>query len=262
MNTDIEDTEDVELDLEQDQDSSSDVQNPGKDQGGSVPPSDDLRNIVADLARNVQTITKPQPPQKRELTPEERQKYWGVWNPTAQDQEYYHKFFGFDAETDPKILQQRQAAFAQMQEGIVKQAVITARNLVREELDALRGEFGQVQEYISTEKAEKTRNRFFTAYPGLADPKFGKLVGVLSKSLADQEFDNESSFFKALAEGAAEHIRGFDPAFDLGAKTKPETAGTTLRLPRTRAGGTGGAGGGGQPTTKGPRNDADSIFED
>jgi hypothetical protein len=128
-----------------------------------------------------------------------------------------------------------------MQKGLVRQAVVSSRNLFNMDIEKLREELKPVHDYVSTARAEQTRSRFFKEYEVLNEPKYSKVIDATARLLADKTFDSEGDYFKALAEGAAEAIKGLIPDFDLGAGKKKTTT-TTPKLPRTSVGGSGGAG--------------------
>ena len=117
--------------------------------------------------------------------------------------------------------------------------------------------------YVSKQNAEGTKTRFYSSFPGLSEPRYAKVIAATAKDLATQNFADESAYFKALAEGAAETIKAVLPEFDLGAKTATQPkAGTSPRLPRTSAGGTGGTGGGKQQALSVKGDATDEFLED
>ena len=143
------------------------------------------------------------------------------------------------AGADPNEVQssiaERKALFAEMQKGLVKQAIVGSRNLFQQEIQKLREEYAPLQEHYSQQRAEQTKSRFFKSYEGLSDPKFEKVVQATARLLGDKTFDSEESYFKALAEGAAETIKGILPDFDLGAtgnETKKPAGDFRFRLGR------------------------------
>jgi hypothetical protein len=240
----------------------------------AAPPQtkDDLREAMAELARTVQKreATAAQPTATPEMTPEQKAELWGVWDPQKADPDFFRKWLRLNTDMDPaeleRAIREYQPLFAQMQQGLVKQSIIGARNLMQIELARLREELTPMQEFVSSAKAEATRSRFFTRYPSLnnvddttGQNRFARVIDATARLLADQTFESEDHYFKALADGAAEAIKGLVPEFDLGAKP-PKPAVTSPRLPRTRVGGTGGTAAGVRtPPVKTTDDDSDSL---
>jgi len=215
-----------------------------EDDKSKTPPPDDTKAALAELARHVQEVTKPKE-EPKVLSDDEKEEFWGVWNPTKTDPDYFRKFLRLNTDMDPaeveKAVKDFLPLFKEMQKGLVRQAVVGARNLYTMDIDKLREEIKPIHEYVSTQRAEATRGRFFDSYESLSDPKYKGIVDATARTLADKEFDSEESYFKALAEGAAGAIKGLIPDFDLGAGKKKTTT-TSPKLPRTSAGSGGGAG--------------------
>lgn len=222
-----------------------------------------LETAMAELAGTVKSLATPK--EKEEvLTQEQKDELWAVYNPTKTDPDFFRKFLRLNTDMDPieveKAVKEFTPLFAEMQKGMVRQSIVGARNILLPELQKLRDEFGPISEHVSQERAVRTRERFSDAYPALADPKFKKVLDASARAIATQEFKTEDDFFKALAESAAETIKGVLPEFDLGAKPAKQPATTTPRLPRTRAGGTGGTGGGeAAPKKDAKDDDSDAI---
>lgn len=221
--------------------------------------NDALAKAIQGLTEKVNAPTAAAKPAERQPTQEEINEYWGVFDPQKSDPQFYDKMFRLPADMDPaekqQVMAQLKETFAMMQTGIVKQSLTGSRNLMAQMREELMKEFKPAQEYVSTQRQEQTKNKFFETYPVLAEkgadgkPKFDALIAAHASQLQTQgkTFPTEGDFFKALAESVAGTIKGVIPEFDLGAKTKPNTAVTTPRLPRARVGGTGGSGGqGGQ----------------
>lgn len=242
---------------------------PTPTEGEPTPPAkpDEMKTALADLAKHVEKVTAPKVEPAKELSQEEKDELWGVWNPEKANPDFFKKWMRLAADMDPNEVQstiaERKALFAEMQKGFVRQAVVGARNLFTMELDKLREELKPTQDYVSTAKSEATRSRFYKEYTVLDDPKYAKVIDATARLLADKEFKDEAEYFKALAEGAADTIKGVLPEFDLGAgKTKTtKTAATTPRLPRTSAGGTGGAGGGARQQVEQTADAAGSVLD-
>lgn len=227
------------------------------------PANDDLRAAMTELAGIVKGQVAPKKEEKEpELTQEQKDEFWAVYNPEKKDPKFLDKFFRLTEDMTPEQKAEFKALFADLQQGLVKQSVVGARNLMQIELAKLREEFAPAQEYISEARAERTRGRFFEKYETLKDPRYAKIIAITAKDLSSREFANEAEYFKALAEGAAETIAGVEPTFALGAAKTKQTPGTTPRLPRTSVGGTGGAGGGKQAALSVKGDATDDFLED
>ena len=228
-----------------------------------TPKNDDLRAAMTELAGIVKGQVKPpEAPKEPELTQEQKDEFWAVYNPEKKDPKFLDKFFRLTEDMTPEQKAEFKALFADLQQGLVKQSVVGARNLMQIELAKLREEFAPGQEYISEARAERTRGRFFEKYESLKDPRYAKIIAITAKDLSSREFKDEAEYFKALAEGAAETIAGVEPTFALGAAKTKQTPGTTPRLPRTSVGGTGGAGGGKQAALSVKGDATDDFLED
>lgn len=228
----------------------------------STPPTDDLRAAMTELAGIVKGQVTPKDTAPAELTQDQRDELWAVYNPEKKDPKFLDKFFRLTEDMTPEQKAEFKTLFADLQQGLVKQSVVGARNLMQIELSKLREEFDPAQEYISEARAERTRGRFFDKYETLKDSRYAKIIAITAKDLSSREFANEGAYFKALAEGAAETIAGVEPTFALGAAKTKQTPGTTPRLPRTSVGGTGGAGGGKQAALSIKGDATDDFLED
>jgi len=215
-----------------------------------TPASDDLKAAMLELTGIVKKQVEPKPEPQKELTQDEKDELWGVFRPEKKDPKFLDKFFRLTEDMTPEQRAEFKALWDDTQAGLMRQAITGSKNLLQIELAQLREEFAPAQEYISQARAEKTRNAFYSKYPTLAEKteagalRYEKIINATARTLADQAFESETSYFKALAEGAAESIKAVLPEFDLGAQTKTKPAGTSPRLPRTRVGGTGGTGNG------------------
>lgn len=222
----------------------------------------DLEKALADLAGTVGNLAKVKEPtpQPKQMTKEEEDEYFGVWNPTKINPNFVKEFFNLPDDVDDKTMQAAAQRLAQLQEGLVRQAVVSAQRVLGPYFKKLEERVKLGEDYVSQAQAEKTRGRFFEAYPGLNEPRFSKIISAISSTLADKDFEGEDDFFKALAEGAANHIKELIPDFDLAKPAKKPSV-TTPRLPRSGAGGGGGAGnkGGDQKDKSG--DESDGIFD-
>lgn len=238
---------------------------PTQTQPAAATPSknEDVLTAIRELAGALKPATPAAAPTATQgaLTPEQTAELWAVYNPEATRKDFMRKFFRLNPEATPEEIAEARELFADMHKGLVRQSIVGAKNLLDMEIAKLRDEFKPVMEYMSTQRAETTRKTFYSMYPALEDPKYQKVVSAVARTLADKQYDSEAAYFTALAESAAETIKGVLPEFDLGAapqqtKTNP---GTTPKLPRTRVGGTGGTGGG---VSKKEPDDSSDIFED
>lgn len=206
-------------------------------------PNAELRSAMADLAGTVKDLAKPKE-EKTELTEEQKNELWAVYDPEKTQKDFMRKFFRMNPEATEDEVKEARGLFGDIQKGFVRQAVVSSRNIMDVELDKMREEFEGVvkplREFYETTRARETQERFNEVYPGLDDPKFEKIVKAQAKLIADEKFKTEDEYFKALAEGAAETIKGVIPEFDLAKPAK--TAATSPKLPRSRVGGSGGLG--------------------
>jgi hypothetical protein len=225
---------------------------------------EEWKAALAELATTLKPKTEPQTTPARQPTQDEIDEYWGVWKPTKANPKFIHEFFNLPEDADPKLVEAAQNRFAEVQKNLVRQAVVGAQRLYQQDLEKLRAELQPDREFISEAKAERIRASFNKDFPDLAVQDengaytYDKIISLCAKELADEEFKDQKTYFKALAERAAGYIKTVNPAFVLGAATK-QKPGATPRLPRTSAGGTGGAGGG-KPASASPRGDATEDF--
>lgn len=219
-----------------------------------------LEKAMSELAGTMKTIATPKAQQK-ELSQDEKDELWGVYNPTKADPDFFKKFLRLPVDMDPKeakdVQDQFAAIFGQMQQGFTRQALVGAKNLLAIELAKIREEYGPVSEYVSQSRAKEIRSDFDKQYPVFTETnedgslRYEKVINAVAVQLSasGKTFDSRESYFKALAESAAAAIQTLVPGFNLGATNK-KTAVTTPRLPRSRVGGTGGSGGQGGDSTQ------------
>lgn len=220
----------------------------------------DLTKAMTDLANLVREGQKPKE-QERAPTQDEINEFWAVYNPEAKNKEFFKHFFRLPDDATPEQIQQCKEIFADLQSGLMRQSITGAKNILSQELTKLREEFAPLREYYETAQREATRGRFYGEYPVLEDDKYQPVISAVAAQLNNKNFQDEKSYFKALAEGAAEHIKRLIPEFDLGAKPTKKT-GTPPKLNRTSAGGGGGAGKGKEQedvSTSSTKNDIDSL---
>lgn len=267
MDTEVEDNDlDLNLDQGEEQQESQTQQS-----GTTTPPpakseSAEMVEAMKTLAESMKRPTAPATAAAptRQPTQDEIDQYWGVWNPTKEDPDFFRKFLRLNTDMEPAeveaAVKQFAPLFGMMQKGLVRQAVVGSKRLYEQEIARLREELKPLQDHYSESRSEGIRNRFFSDYPVLKDAKFSPIVDASARLLADKDFANEAEYRKALAETAGKAIKGLIPDFDLA--TKP-TPGKTPKLPRTSVGGSGGAGSGAGTTSKtgASKNDADSLFD-
>lgn len=217
---------------------------------------DELRQALTELAGTVKTLATPKK-EERQLTQAEINKQWAVFNPEEKNPKFFHEFFNLAEDADPKLIEAAKARFAYMHEGMMKQAITGARNLMMQELSKRDERFTQLEEKLTKREASDLRTSFSTSYPALADKKYAKILTIVAKELDNKDFVDHDDYFKALAEGAAGYIKEFLPDFDLGATAATQPTRTTPRLPRTSVGGSGGQGGG--KVQKVSDDDSDSL---
>lgn len=255
----------AELDGGVDPNVQQDVQPQNEPQGGQ---QDDLRSAVSELTRIVTEDKKrASEPKEKEQTPEEQAKAWAIYEPESEDKDFFKKFLRLNSDMDEQELTRVTAefkpVFAAMQKGLVRQAIVGARNLFMTELEKFKADYEPVRTFAEQQQSEQRKQKFFKSYPALSDERFSKVITAAGSTLSARQFKTEDEYFKALAESAAETIKGVLPEFDLGAKpnkTTQSSARTTPRLPRTNVGGTGGAGGSRSASTEDSKDDSADIF--
>lgn len=228
----------------------------------TVPP-DDLRQIVTELASTVRESNKPKPVEEKELTQEQKDELWAVYNPEKTKKDFMRKFFRLNPDATAEEEQEARDLFKEMQSGITKQSIVGARNLIEIERRKNEDRFARLEEHVSKQRSKELKADFDAAYPKLADKKYAKAIAATGRLLANDSFKDEEEYFKALAEGAAEIVQMGDPSFTLSdgeQQTTRQQPGTTPRLPRTSVGGSGGAGGGKGTSGPKPKGDATDDF--
>lgn len=213
--------------------------------------TDELKSALTELTGIVKAQAEPKKEEEKELTQEQKNELWAVYDPEATRADFMRKFFRMNEDATPEQVAEAKELFGDMQKGLVKQSIVGARHFLAIEAQKLRDEFKDALDFVSEAKAEKVRKNFYDTYPALDDPKYAKIVTATAKTLSEKDYKSQSEYFKALADGAADTIKGVLPEFDLGAEkqeTKKST-GTPPRLPRTSVGGQGGAGSGSGAST-------------
>lgn len=223
-----------------------------------APKSDEWKTALAELTSTVNKALVPKKEVAPQMTQEQLNEHWGVFDPEKTDKEFFKKMFRLPADATPEDLAQAKAVWGMMQNGLMKQAVKGALLLVEQKYGSKFAQIDSLEEWRSQASAKELRTNFNETYPALADPKFNKIIKLSAAELADSDFATHEDYFKALAERAAENVKTVDPSFDLGAvQTKPKTGKPSL--PRTRVGGTGGTGGGGNAQKSASDDDSGSL---
>lgn len=251
-------TDELEQDAEiQGGDDKSQQQDEDKEKTGAE--TAEMRKAIADLARAQAEASRPKD-DKKELTQDEINELWAVYDPKKTKADFMKKFFRLNDDATPEQEKEAEALFYEMRDGITKQAVTGARHFMAIELDKMAKKFDPILQYVDKRQTEDLRERFFKGYESLADPKYKTIIDLQAKILKDKKFETEDDYFKALAEGAAENISAATGSpFDLGKKPEKKPAATTPKLPRTTVGGGSSAGGGG--STKGDDKPGGNIDE-
>ena len=223
-----------------------------------------MEKAVEELARSQKTIveglSRRQEPEQKQLTPEQEAEFWAIYNPEASDKEFMRKFFRLNPEATEDEIKQARGLFAEVQKGLVRQSVKGAKNYVDYLVKQIRAEYEPALRYMDDARAKETRDSFFEAYPALKEKKFEKVIAASAQSLANRDFADKNEYFKALADNAAEAIKGLIPEFELS-KPQKQPAGQP-KLNRTSVGGGGGAGKG-RSTVADDSGDASAeIFAD
>lgn len=223
-------------------------------------PNADLKAAMVELAGTVKTLATPKPAVEPELTQEQKNKFWQVYDPEKSNKDFMKKWFRLNPEATTEEIAEVKTLWKEVQEGLVRQAVVGSQHLTSRELKKRDDRIDQLEAYVSERRAADTRSRFDTQFPSLADPRYSKIISIVARDLADKDFKNEGEYFQALADGAAETIKGVDTTFDLSAVKPKKPAGTSPRLPRTSVGGTGGTGNNGTQTALRVKGDATDEF--
>lgn len=234
----------------------------------SAPKNEEWKDAIKELTKTVSTAVAPKEAPPAPLTQDQIDEYYATFKPEKTDPDFFRKFLRLQTDLDPveieKTVKEFKPIFEAMHKGISKEAVVGAYRLFQKELKQLKDELAPDREFISEARAERLKTKFMKAAPFLADEdgglKYPKTVKYCAGELSTQNFENETEYFKTLADNVVAMLKeqGVSIASDaVQTKTKPTG---TPRLPRTSVGGTGGAGGGGgTPIIKG---DATQEFLD
>ncbi len=252
--------EDDDIDLSQ---PSDDDQQPVDDKDKPQQQPDEMRTALADLAKTQKTIlerTEKRDEKPPEMTAEQKAEFWAVYDPEKSDKEFFQKWFRLNPDATAEEKETVKGLFASVQEGLVRQSVKGSKNYTDYQLEQIKQEFAPIRAYVEEARAEATRGRFFKGYPTLNETKFEKIIQITARQLAEKNFADEKEYFKTLAEGVAETIKGVDPTFDLGKQQQP--AGKAPKLPRTSVGGGGGAGKGRTSEVPQAEDHASEVLDD
>jgi hypothetical protein len=232
-------------------------------EGAEVTTTDEPKNapvsqasLDAAFEKLSSTLSTSLQPKKDEpqMSEEEQQKLWAIYNPESTQKDFMRKFFRLNPEATKEEEQEARSMFKSMQEGLVRQSIVGARNLFQAELQKMREEYAPLVSHHRDVIAKELQSAFFKAYPSLGEQdeasgsyRYMTAVRLAAQELANQTFATQPLYFKALAEKAAGIVSGIVPGFVLGdSKTKTKSSTNTPRLPRTSAGGTGGTARGGE----------------
>lgn len=218
---------------------------------------EEWKSALAKLTDNVNKLATPKPETKKE-TPEEQNARWAVFEPEKADKEFFKKFFKLTPESTPEEVQSAKDTWTLMQNGLMKQAIVGAMNVIEQKYAPRFAQLDSLEEWRNQASAKELRANFNETYPSLSDPIYSDILKLSASELADKDFKSHDEYFKALAERAAVTIKAVKPDFDLGA-VKPKTTTGKPSLPRTRVGGTGGSGSGGKPTKADSEDDSGSL---
>lgn len=214
---------------------------------------------AAALAKEFGTVLsehfkKEEPPTKKidDLTPEEAKKLLNVWEPTK---EWQTKFDN---------LETREAALAEMRDGVVKHTDTITQYRVREAMTGMNAKIDPVLAFIQSQQNEQAETRLKTRFPDLAKPGMDDLISAVSAGLIKQgkKYEKEDDLFGDIAKGVEKVIQIHDPKFKLSTGSNPEIKPKTKpanAIPVTTSGSGGGTGGGGGEGPAKPRGIA--IFD-
>lgn len=218
---------------------------------------EEWKAALAKLTDNVTKLTTQKPPEKAE-TPEERNAKWAVFEPEKVDKDFFRKMYKLTTESTPEEIQAAKDHWGLMQNGLMKQAIVGAMNVMEQKYAPQFQRLDALEEWRNQASAKELRSNFNETYPALADPRYADILKLSASELSNKDFASHEEYFQALAERAAKGIKTIDGSFDLGAKPKTTTT-SKPRLPRTSVGGTGGVGGGGKASKDDSGDDSGSL---
>lgn len=158
-----------------------------------------------DFLAGIKTLAPTQP--QRQLTPQEIDKMLNVWSP---NEEFIGKFF--NPEATP---QDRMAAFLQMRDGVITQALTAMRYMLDAHQEELNPKLSAFENFVQERQRGEMRETFLGQYPGLR--KYTKLMGFISQQVEQSGFkaNDVEAGYKHLADEATRFIQeNIDPDFD------------------------------------------------
>lgn len=141
--------------------------------------------------------------QQKPLTPAEVDKMLNVFVPKK---DFYDRF------GNPET---REAAFLEMRDGLMTQAMTAARYMIDMQKQEFEPKMTQFEQFVQEQKTEALRRDFLETYPGLQ--KWSKLLPMISNQLQQSGYraTTKEDGFTKLADEAAKFIReNIDPEFD------------------------------------------------
>jgi len=141
--------------------------------------------------------------QQKPLTPAEIDKMLNVFVPK--------KDF-FDRFNNPET---REAAFLEMRDGLMTQAMTAARYMIDMQKQELDPRLSRFDEFVQEQKTAALRSEFLEANPGLQ--RWSKLLPMISQQLQQSGYkaSSKTDGFARLADEATKFIReNIDPEFD------------------------------------------------
>jgi len=218
--------------------------NPTPEPKPSLLTKDDLKDFAVEFGKSM----KPQEVQKQ-LTPEEIDAQLQVWKPSEDL---------YDRLSAPET---RGAAFIEMRDGIMRQALTAVQHMLGSETGKIREEFAGVQTFAQEQRATKLREQFTTTYPALQ--KYEKIMPMVSAALEKSGYKPQSveEGFKKLADEAAKVIKeNFDPEFDLASKPNDQS-GQNGQPPMSTAPQRGGQGGASSTKSGASKSPDDGLWD-
>lgn len=238
----------------------------------NTPPAVDpqITSLLEQIVSAQRQVAAPAPEPKEEpvLSDEEFAKQWGIFDPTSTNPNFIRDFFRIPADLEPEALNAEVKRytdfFTNMRDGIARQAIIGAKNLMIAREAELMKTFQPLLEHHQQIQQQQTQERFFSTYPVLKEEAFKPIIATIASSMAKENFTSETDFFKALAGRTEAFLKTHNPNFSLNAPVSATATnsptGTTPKLPRSAAGSTGGTT---LPTApQAPQSAVDAIWSD
>jgi hypothetical protein len=141
--------------------------------------------------------------QQKPLTPAEIDKMLNVFVPKK---DFFDRFNNVET---------REAAFLEMRDGLMTQAMTAARYMIDMQKQEFEPKLTQFEQFVQEQKTEALRRDFLETYPGLQ--KWSKLLPMISNQLQQSGYraTTKEDGFTRLADEAAKFIReNIDPEFD------------------------------------------------